>query len=167
MGSVVALVNNQGQVVGRLGYDSYGKVIQHQGTLPDYQYAGLYAHTESGLYLATYRAYNPETARWLSRDPIRELGGINLYSYSLGNPLTQSDPYGLAVTFGHGARHLAGTGLSSTAVESAITGAILPIMPYTTPGCGFWGVININGISIQYRAMPLGGGVHVGTYFPW
>ncbi|MDA3877683.1 MAG: hypothetical protein PF483_11420, partial [Halothiobacillus sp.] len=28
VGSVVALVNNQGQVVGRLSYDSYGKVIQ-------------------------------------------------------------------------------------------------------------------------------------------
>nr|MDA3877125.1 RHS repeat-associated core domain-containing protein [Halothiobacillus sp.] len=96
VGSVVALVNNQGQVVGRLSYDSYGKVIQHQGTLPDYQYAGLYAHAESRLYLATYRAYGPATARWLSRDPIRESGGLNLYGYVSGNPIKLDDPRGLA-----------------------------------------------------------------------
>lgn len=95
VGSVIALVDEQGQVVGRLGYDSYGKVIQHEGTLPDYQYAGLYAHPESGLYLATYREYDPGAARWLSRDPIREFGGINLYAYVTGDPLRWVDQWGL------------------------------------------------------------------------
>ncbi|ANJ68015.1 hypothetical protein A9404_12100 [Halothiobacillus diazotrophicus] len=95
VGSVVALVNNEGQVVGRLSYDSYGKIIQHQGTLPDYQYAGLYAQTESGLYLATYRAYDPDTSRWLSRDPIREIGGINLYTYVGNDPVGYIDELGL------------------------------------------------------------------------
>ena len=26
-----------------------------------------------------YRKYNPETGRWLSRDPIEEEGGLNIY----------------------------------------------------------------------------------------
>jgi hypothetical protein len=34
-------------------------------------------------------------ARWLSRDPLGEDGGINLYDYVLGNPVTWTDSLGL------------------------------------------------------------------------
>ena len=47
--------------------------------------ANVFYHAPSGLYLTHYRAYDPKTARWLSRDPIEEEGGINLYTYVLGN----------------------------------------------------------------------------------
>lgn len=59
-------------------------------------YAGLYWHGLSGLYLATYRAYDPRAMRWLSRDPIEEAGGTNLYGYVGGNPISFVDPQGLA-----------------------------------------------------------------------
>lgn len=59
-------------------------------------YAGLYWHGLSGLYLATYRAYDPRAMRWLSRDPIEEAGGDNLYAYVGGNPVSYADPKGLA-----------------------------------------------------------------------
>ncbi|OZB82168.1 MAG: hypothetical protein B7X28_03930 [Halothiobacillus sp. 13-55-253] len=105
VGSVVATVDPQGQVTARLSYDSYGNIIQSSGTLPDYRYAGLYAHPHSSLYLATYRAYDPKTGRWLSRDPIREAGGVNLYAYVSGNPIRFIDPLGL---FQFGERPLSG-----------------------------------------------------------
>ncbi len=95
VGSVVATVDPQGQVTARLKYDSYGTITSSSGTLPDYRYAGLYAHPQSGVYLATYRAYDPKIGRWLSRDPIREAGGLNLYGYVGGNPLSHRDPLGL------------------------------------------------------------------------
>jgi RHS repeat-associated protein len=57
-------------------------------------YAGLYHHKETGLYLATYRGYNPFTARWLNRDPIEENGGLNLYEYVGGEPIGYIDPEG-------------------------------------------------------------------------
>lgn len=35
------------------------------------------------------------TARWMSRDPIGEAAGSNLYSYVLNNPISLTDPLGL------------------------------------------------------------------------
>jgi len=51
--------------------------------------------------LAPYRGYDPRLGRWLSRDPIEEGGGINLYGYVLNSPTSQTDRLGL-VTFIHG-----------------------------------------------------------------
>jgi RHS repeat-associated protein len=49
---------------------------------------------ETGLYLTHYRLYDPDTGRWLNRDPIGEEGGINLYAYVEGNPVNFVDPTG-------------------------------------------------------------------------
>ena len=55
----------------------------------------MHHHVSSGLWLTRYRAYDSQTARWLSRDPIEEEGGVNLYAYVGGNPLSYTDPRGL------------------------------------------------------------------------
>jgi RHS repeat-associated protein len=53
------------------------------------------------IYLTRYRAYitggtvDFAGGRWLSRDPIAEAGGINLYGYVEGNPVNFRDPLGL------------------------------------------------------------------------
>lgn len=39
--------------------------------------------------------YNPSTGRWLSRDPIEEEGGLNLYGFCLNDPITKWDYLGL------------------------------------------------------------------------
>jgi RHS repeat-associated protein len=41
-----------------------------------------------------YRGYNASLGRWLNRDPIGEVGGLNLYAYVNNNPLDSSDPTG-------------------------------------------------------------------------
>jgi RHS repeat-associated protein len=63
-------------------YDPYGNAIMSPATGPltDFRYAGMFYHAASGLYLTQYRAYDPRTARWLSRDPIGEIGWTNTRS---------------------------------------------------------------------------------------
>jgi hypothetical protein len=44
--------------------------------------------------VSKFRAYDPSTGRWLSRDPIGEKGGLNLYGYVGNNPIRLVDPFG-------------------------------------------------------------------------
>jgi RHS repeat-associated protein len=57
-------------------------------------YTGHHEHAKSGLVLTWHRAYDPETGRWLSRDPIGEEGGINLYGYVGNDPVNWIDRIG-------------------------------------------------------------------------
>lgn len=61
------------------------------------QFPGHYYDEESGLYYNRNRYYNPKTGRYFSSDPIGFRGGLNLYAYSGGNPLTYFDNLGLKV----------------------------------------------------------------------
>jgi len=82
--------------VARYEYDFWGVRSKLGGSAETpWGYTGHYTHAETGLVLAPYRAYDPETARWLSRDPIGENGGINLYGYVGNNPINAIDPLGL------------------------------------------------------------------------
>ena len=48
-----------------------------------------------GLILYLYRAYSPALARFLTRDPINEQGGVNLYNFVGNNPVTRWDDLGM------------------------------------------------------------------------
>jgi len=50
---------------------------------------------ESGLLYYGYRYYDAVTGRWLSRDPIEEDGGVNLYCANLNNSIQFYDVLGL------------------------------------------------------------------------
>jgi len=52
--------------------------------------------TASGVPIYGFRYYQPETGRWLSRDPIGERGGVNLYTLVRNRPTNRVDFLGLA-----------------------------------------------------------------------
>jgi RHS repeat-associated protein len=96
LGSIREMFKSNGTIVARFDYDPWGRsTTVINTTLPDFNYTGLYRHSASNLDFATYRAYDPDLGRWLSRDPIAEGGGVNLYAYVHGRPATKTDRLGL------------------------------------------------------------------------
>ena len=111
LGSVREMCSSTGTITSRMAYDSYGRVTVVSGSvLPTMQYTGDYYHATSGLDLTKYRAYDPNTGRWLSRDRIEEAGGINLYDYVNNDSTLYTDTDGLSPTFditpGHNSGHM-------------------------------------------------------------
>jgi RHS repeat-associated protein len=102
LGSIREMTNSSGAIVARYDYDPYGRVTTITGTVPsDFQYAGYYAHQPSGLNLTLFRAYDPNTGRWLSRDPAPDVEmreGPNVYEYSYNDSINFLDLLGLSGT---------------------------------------------------------------------
>ena len=82
---------------GEADYSAYGtRTITSNATgVPVRSFTGHYQHEASGLFLAPYRAYDPDLGRWLSEDPIEEAGGLNLYGYVGNGPTSYVDTDGL------------------------------------------------------------------------
>ena len=97
-GSTVALTDDSGIVTDRIAYNDYGAIVQRTGTTatPFLFNGSCGVQTDAnGLYYMRARYYNPDTRRWLSRDPIGENGGLNLYAYVGNHPINSIDPFGL------------------------------------------------------------------------
>ncbi|MBI3837746.1 MAG: hypothetical protein HY288_07405 [Planctomycetia bacterium] len=97
-----------------------------------------------------------------------------LHNYGVGpdcvlihNNCAAPIPGGVTITFGHGARHLAGTGLSQSAVEAAISQEIQALAAKGAQFAGgFWGRLSVTGQTVEFRAMTLLNGIiNVGTYY--
>src|SRR5467141_2606204 len=83
----------------RYDYDPYGRRTKVSGDLDaDFGFTGHFVHVASGLHLTLFRAYDSDLARWISRDPIREMGGLNLYAFVRGSPVNFVDPSGLRIS---------------------------------------------------------------------
>jgi len=99
LGSIREVVADDGITIeSRYEYTPWGVVTRTEGTgvESDFLYTGHLYHEESGLFLAQYRAYDPGTGRWLSRDPLGFVDGPNLYAYVGNDPINFWDPWGLS-----------------------------------------------------------------------
>ena len=112
-GDVLALYDNNLNIVTEYTYDSWGKVINITGSLAGtvgeinpFRYRGYYYDTETELYYVSSRYYDPEIGRWISAEPNVDYGefdegseilGYNVYAYCFNNPVKNFDPDGEAV----------------------------------------------------------------------
>ena len=95
LGSVREITDVTASLNTRLDYDPYGRPTKLQGTLDARNTYQGYFSSDSGLLLTHYRAYDPDLGRWLSRDPVRWLGGSNFYEFGDSDPINNIDPNGL------------------------------------------------------------------------
>lgn len=85
-------------VAQRADYTDLGKVIVNTNYgLQPYGFAGGILEGPVGVVKFGARDYDPETGRWLQKDPILFNGGdANLYGYVLQDPVNRIDPSGLS-----------------------------------------------------------------------
>ncbi|WP_211325490.1 RHS repeat-associated core domain-containing protein [Roseimicrobium gellanilyticum] len=96
-GNVIGLVGTNGRVA-LYDYDAFGQVVRVNEPEPELcpiRFSTKYADAETGLSYYGYRCYDPVRGRWLSRDPINEHGGLNLYGMVENDLVHFIDPFGL------------------------------------------------------------------------
>jgi RHS repeat-associated protein len=95
LGSVRALTDATGAVVGTFAYDAYGSPTGSTGTVSlPFGFAGEYRDAESGLVYLRARYLDPSTGQFVSRDPITAMTK-SPYGYTGGTPTAYTDPSGL------------------------------------------------------------------------
>ena len=148
-GNVVALVDGNKAVVAKYIYDAWGnhKVLDAAGTentsddfignINPIRYRGYYYDRETNLYYLINRYYDSETGRFISPDQVgyalmgaEEPNGLNIYAYSLNNPIMGVDPTGQAVwwewlLFGITVVAATAIGIAATVMTSGLASAVL------------------------------------------
>ena len=64
-------------------------------TLLSLRFSTKYLDPETGFYYYGFRYYDPNLGRWLTRDPIEEQGGLNLYGFCGNDAVNRVDRLGL------------------------------------------------------------------------
>lgn len=95
-GNVTALINGSQSVVSTYTYDPFGNLNSGTGSLDQpFKFSTKPYDEETGLSYYGYRFYMPAIGKWMTKDPLGERGGINLYGFVRNNPINRIDPLGL------------------------------------------------------------------------
>ncbi len=95
LGSIREMIDASGGGRARYDYDLWGQRERLAGDLDaDLGYTGHFTHQGAKMVMAPFRQYDAALGRWLSRDPIGEAGGLNLYGYVHSDPINYVDPNG-------------------------------------------------------------------------
>jgi len=95
-GSVTAVLDASQASAAGYGYDSFGVPLSAVGHLDQpFRFSTKPYDPLTGLSYFGRRFYSPPLGRWLSRDPIGEQAGLNLYAFVGNDPVNTVDPLGL------------------------------------------------------------------------
>ena len=102
MGNTIYLSDDSGTITDIYSMTPFGRMIEQTGTTENpFIYGGMTGamHEGSGLYYMRARYYDADSARFLSRDPVKGIGprSLNPYQFALNNPKRYADPGGREV----------------------------------------------------------------------
>jgi RHS repeat-associated protein len=99
--NVLSLVQGTSGVwSGNYEYDPFGNTLRITGTAANanpIRFGTQFADAISADLKYLHRENRPSIGRWLTRDPIEEIGGLNLAAFVANDPILKSDPLGLIV----------------------------------------------------------------------
>jgi RHS repeat-associated protein len=98
--NVSELVDSTGAIAAHYEYDPFGNQLAATGAYAQanpFRFSNEYWDSDLGLVYYNYRYYSPKLGRWLSRDPIEEQGGDNLYGFVNNELFNCFDKFGLNV----------------------------------------------------------------------
>ena len=96
--NITEYLDSSGNIQAHYEYSPFGKIATKTGTKQndfDYLFSSEVFDTRTGLMYYNFRYYSLTLGRWLSRDPIEEEGGYNLYGIVNNNIINKYDMYGL------------------------------------------------------------------------
>ncbi len=100
----ITMADASGEVVERYEFSAFGmrSIMDAAWTsradsdhVVEFAFHGQFLDAETGYYDYGYRYYSPQIGRWLSRDPVEESGGVNLYVFAENFPINGVDFRGL------------------------------------------------------------------------
>ena len=97
LGTPQEVVSEEGKVVWLARYRAWGRIykLDKEEIAQPFRFQGQYEDAETGLFYNRYRYYDPDSARYLTQDPVGLMGGENPYRY-VKNPSGWVDPLGLS-----------------------------------------------------------------------
>jgi RHS repeat-associated protein len=82
----------------RYEYDPFGNELRRSGVQAEnnpWRFSTKWTDRETGMSYYGYRFYDPRNGRWLSRDPIGQQGGMNLYGFVGNDGVNRRDYLGM------------------------------------------------------------------------
>ena len=99
LGTPLAFTNGSGMIVWQAAYNTFDNAtVDGSSITNNFRFPGQYYDQETGLHYNYHRYYDPGTGGYVTSDPIGIKGGVNLFVYTMNNPLINIDINGLACT---------------------------------------------------------------------